>query len=80
MKKLTLIIFFLSLFININAQNSIEGMVSDSENNPLIGASIFLPELNTGDITDKDGNFVINSLPEGNVKSNFHLWVIIHNY
>ncbi len=71
MNRITLLIFLLSLTVVINAQNSIKGMVTDADNNPLIGASIFLPETNTGTITNKNGNFILNSLPDGNIKIQF---------
>lgn len=68
MNKITVLMFLLSLAVVINAQNSIKGKVTDADNNPLIGASIFLPETNTGTITNKNGSFTLNDLPDGNVK------------
>lgn len=45
---------------------TIQGMVADgSSNEPLIGASIYISELERGDMTDVNGNFEIANIPEG---------------
>jgi len=50
------------------AQNSIKGKISDSENKPLTGATIFLPELNKSTISNQNGEYIINNLPNGKIK------------
>ena len=72
MKKL--IILGISLWIcqtAIYAQNKLSGSVSDQNNAPLIGASIFLPELNKGVVSDKSGHYELNNLPNGKIKVQF---------
>lgn len=71
MKKIVLVFFVLFLFIKVNAQNQIKGKVSDTNNEPLIGASVFLPELNKGTITNQAGEYLITNIPSGKIKIQF---------
>ena len=71
MKKIVLIFFVLFLFIKVNAQNQIKGKVTDVNNEPLIGASVFLPELNKGTITNQAGEYLISNIPNGIIKIQF---------
>lgn len=71
MKKIVLIFFVLFLFIKVNAQNQIKGKVTDINNEPLIGASVSLPELNKGTITNELGEFLISNIPNGKIKIQF---------
>ena len=71
MKKNVLIFFVLFLFIKVNAQNQIKGKVTDINNEPLIGASVFLPELNKGTITNQAGEYLISNIPNGKIKIQF---------
>jgi iron complex outermembrane receptor protein len=71
MKKIVLIFFVLFLFIKVNAQNQIKGKVTDINNEPLIGASVTLPELNKGTITNQAGEYSISNIPSGKIKIQF---------
>jgi len=71
MKKIILIFFVLFLFIKVNAQNQIKGKVTDINNEPLIGVSVALPELNKGTITNKAGEYLISNIPNGRIKIQF---------
>ncbi|HDR50460.1 MAG TPA: TonB-dependent receptor [Mariniphaga anaerophila] len=71
MKKIVLVFFVLFLFIKVNAQNQIKGTVTDLEKNPLGGATIYLPEMSKGTITDANGEFLLNNLPNGDIKIQF---------
>jgi len=71
MKKIVLIFFVLFLCIKVNAQNQITGKVIDVNNEPLIGASVFLPELNKGTTTNQEGAYVISNIPNGKIKIQF---------
>lgn len=67
MKKSILTALMLFLFtIAMQAQNiSVHGtVISKTDNEPLIGASVFCSATKTGTATDIDGNFEI-SVPEG---------------
>jgi iron complex outermembrane receptor protein len=71
MKKIVLIFFVLFLFIKVNAQNQIKGKVTNINNEPLIGASVSLPELNKGTITNQAGEYLISNIPNGKIKIQF---------
>lgn len=47
------------------AQNSIEGLVTDEDSRPLPGANIFIHELNKGSVTDKNGHYLVENIPNG---------------
>ena len=71
MKKNVLIFFVFFLFIKVNAQNQIKGKVTDINNEPLIGASVSLPELNKVTITNQAGEYLISNIPNGKIKIQF---------
>ncbi|HUX56141.1 MAG TPA: TonB-dependent receptor [Bacteroidales bacterium] len=71
MKKIVLIFIVLFLFLRVNAQNQIKGIVTDSDKQPLPGTTIFLPELNKGTTANHAGEFFITNLPIGKVKIQF---------
>ncbi len=57
-KKLTLIISLIFMSSLVLAQNTVSGKITDAmDGSPLIGATIYITELNTGTITDFDGNY-----------------------
>ncbi len=51
----------------LHAQHTVSGKVIDTNNQPLIGADIYAPELHKGTITDMDGNYTFKNLPKGTV-------------
>ncbi len=71
MKKIVFAFFVLSLFLRVNAQNQIKGIVTDSDKQPLPGTTVFLPELNKGTATNMAGEFLITNLPTGKIKIQF---------
>jgi len=74
MKKTYHILFFLLILLISNrtfATNpggliaSLEGKVTDTKTNePIPGVYIYIPELRTGAISDKDGFYKIENLPK----------------
>ncbi|MEZ5014483.1 MAG: TonB-dependent receptor [Chitinophagales bacterium] len=64
-KKLWLVsLCILCITIHANAQNSLSGTVTDAnDNSPLIGATIYFPDIKTVAVTDLDGYFEISDLP-----------------
>jgi len=71
MKKIISIFFVLIFSLNAIAQNQIKGKVTDINKEPLIGASVYLPELNKGTITNSEGEYLILNIPYGTVKIQF---------
>ncbi|MFY9598145.1 MAG: carboxypeptidase-like regulatory domain-containing protein, partial [Dysgonamonadaceae bacterium] len=72
MKKITFFnfikgILFASLWIislNMYTQNiTVKGSVKDSKGEPLIGVTILIKGTTTGTVTDADGNFTLNNVP-----------------
>ncbi len=68
MRKLFFLCAFILLFYDTYAQNLIKGKITDQDNLPLTGATIFLPELNKGTMADKNGLFKLSDLPSGKIK------------
>lgn len=66
----TVICTFLLLLISVqlSAQNCICGFIGDEQGQPLSGASIFLPEMNKGTISDGEGAFCLKGLPDGKAR------------
>ena len=45
------------------ARTNLQGKITDKNNNPIIGASVYIPELKTGDVTNLKGEYKIDDLP-----------------
>ena len=58
MKKYILFLFFL-FSLDSFSQNTLSGKVTDDKNNPLIGANVFISEINFGVVTDENGFYFI---------------------
>ncbi len=71
MKKIVLIFFVSFLFLKVNAQNQIKGKVTDINNELLVGASVYFPELNKGTTTNYTGEYIISDIPKGKMKVQF---------
>jgi len=54
-----------------NAQNIVKGLITDQDNKPLPGATIFIHELDKGTVSDNDGKYELKNLPGGKVKIQF---------
>jgi iron complex outermembrane receptor protein len=70
MKKLiiTLILGFSTI---LSAQNSVTGKITDAKNQPLIGVSVYAPELHKGTSTDENGKYILSNIPTGTAKLTF---------
>lgn len=68
MRNFFLIGFLLLFSFIVNAQNRIIGKVSNKFGKPLVGATIFIPDLNKGTNADDYGNFEILNIPKGQVQ------------
>jgi iron complex outermembrane receptor protein len=71
MRKIFFFCAFILLFYDSYAQNLIKGKVTDQDNLPLTGATIFLPELNKGTMADNNGFYKLSGLPSGKIKIQF---------
>lgn len=65
MKQLFYVLLFLAM-PSIYAQNTLQGNVVDQHtNDPLIFATIYMPQLERGTTTDDDGKYVLSNIPNG---------------
>ena len=65
-RKYLYILFFLSLSANIYAQNELSGTVKDAHSGLfLTGVTVYIPDLQTGAISDSSGHFAIKNIPAG---------------
>ena len=61
----TLLLGFTSF---VSAQNKIVGTISDKDNQPLTGVNISIPEIHKETVSDVDGKYTLNNLPNGTFK------------
>ena len=71
MKKIIISLLLSVVCTFIYAQNQIQGKVTDSKATALIGAAVYLPELNKGTICNENGEYHIENLPVGKIKIQF---------
>jgi iron complex outermembrane receptor protein len=55
----------------INAQNTVSGTVTDLQNQPVPGVSVYAPELHKGTTTDENGKYTLHNLPNGGLRIAF---------
>ncbi len=67
MNKIVFFSLLLCISQLINAQNQIKGKVVDQQNEPIVGATVFEAQQNKGTITDIDGLFQLNNIPDGEI-------------
>ena len=66
MKNKIILFFLLFLFIKVNAQNSISGTITDNNTgNTLPGVNIIISDLNSGTVSNVNGYYILNNLPNG---------------
>jgi len=70
MKKfiITLILGFSTI---ASAQNSVTGKITDTKNQPIIGVSVYAPELHKGTSTDENGKYTLLNIPTGTANLTF---------
>lgn len=55
----------------LNAQNTVSGTVTDLQNQPVPGVSVYVAELHKGTTTDENGKYSLNNLPKGGLRIAF---------
>jgi len=71
LKNILLVCILIALYQYTTAQNKISGIITDQNNQPLASASVFVPDLNEGTVSNKNGFYEIQNLPNGNIKIQF---------
>jgi len=61
----------IALYQYTAAQNKISGIITDQNNSPLANASVFVPDLNKGTVSDQKGFYELQNLPNGKFKIQF---------
>jgi iron complex outermembrane receptor protein len=68
MKRIMIILIMILSYHITNAQNKISGKIIDNlTGEAVVGATVYVPELKTGTIADKDGFYKIDNLPKTKV-------------
>ena len=70
MQKLILILLIMLSALS-QAQNTISGVIKDQKNTPLIGVNIYINQLQKGTITDSNGDYNFDNLPNGKLTLEF---------
>jgi len=70
MKKIILPLL-LGISAVLSAQNTLSGTVTDNENQPVKGVSVYAPEFHKGTSTDENGKYKLSDLHNGKVKLSF---------
>jgi len=73
MKKVLILGFMILTYHFAFSQINISGKITDSNKQPLIGATVFIPDMNKGTVSDLNGNYVLNNIPKGKHKIQFKL-------
>ena len=69
MFRILFFLFFSFIFsFSAFAQSTLTGKVFDAEGNPLVGATVQISSLKKGDVTDADGSYSIENLPQKTLK------------
>lgn len=67
-KRISFVCILVFLFNISNAQNKLSGKIIDQKTGEAVpGATIYIPELKTGDISDKNGIYSLSKLPNSKV-------------
>lgn len=64
MKRLFLFVGFVLALSNLWAQKQVKGVVTDRKGEPVVGASVSVKGTSISTVTDLDGRFVIDNVPE----------------
>ena len=72
--RLLLLTLLVALGAAVHAQtptSTLSGIVTDDTGETLPGATVFLPEIQRGAATDRDGNYAITGIPAGTYRVEF---------
>ncbi|MCX6252970.1 MAG: TonB-dependent receptor [Bacteroidia bacterium] len=71
MKRILIVCVLIIFYHSSNAQNKIVGKITDQNNLPLPGATIFISDMNKGTISDKNGHYQLINIPNGKNRIQF---------
>ena len=65
-KSTGILLLFLSIVLSAVAQNVVSGKITDAvSGSPLVGATVYIPDLKLGAVSGPDGTYLIRNLPSG---------------
>ena len=70
MKKY-IVFLFVGFSAMLHAQNIVSGTIKDAKNQPIVGVSVYVPELNKGTSTNENGKYLLTNLPNGKINLTF---------
>jgi len=73
MRRILIVVAMILSYHILNAQNKITGKISDQANLPLIGVSVFVPDMSKGTTSGTNGSYELSGLPNGKIKIQFSL-------
>ncbi len=68
MKLYTFILFSIGLSLFAHSQNKLSGKITNSQNEPLLGVTVYIEELQKGTSTNENGDYELLNLPNNNIK------------
>ena len=71
MKNILCLLVVFLIFTAASAQNSLKGTITSKITNQAILATIYIPQLEKGTVSDLNGNYTINNIPDGTYNAIF---------
>jgi iron complex outermembrane recepter protein len=68
MKKMFITCVMILSYHITYAQNKITGKITDQDSLPLVGATIFISDMNKGTVSNSNGDYQLLNLPNGKIK------------
>lgn len=68
MKKLIIVCALITVYTAVNAQNTIVGRIAGSDSLPLIGATVWVPDMAKGTVADTEGAYELSNMPSGSFR------------
>ncbi|MDC8001753.1 TonB-dependent receptor [Aequorivita todarodis] len=66
MKNLLCLLVVCFIYTAASSQNSLTGTITSKNKNEAVMATVYIPQLEKGTVTDFDGNYTLNTIPNGN--------------
>ncbi|MDO9138319.1 MAG: carboxypeptidase-like regulatory domain-containing protein, partial [Lutibacter sp.] len=68
MKLYISILFSIGFILFAQSQNKISGKITNSQNEPLLGVTVYIEELQKGTSTNENGTYELTNLPSNAIK------------
>ena len=61
-------LFLIGITLFAHSQNKVSGKITNSQNEPLLGVTVYVEELQKGTSTNENGFYELNNLPNNAIK------------